>query len=431
MASQKNCLSYIKIFSCSTIALLGTFSQAHAITFAEAVQASLSTNPSLIAIKQQVKATKETQNIAKSGYRPDIRITGSAGYAYNDTNISGSTNLNPWGATATITQPIYKGGTTAANVNVAEMNTAAQAAYQHDMEQTVTLQTAKAYLDVLRYQEVIRLNQHNVTVLDEQLIAEQQKFKLGNSTRTDVAQAESRLSASRANLQSAMAQLDIAKAQFVQTVGQYPENLDVPIFSPQLPETQGQALDIALSNNAMRESRLMSHKAARRNIDSINGELLPQLSLVGSAGYNEEISSQIDESTDASIKLSLTIPLYQSGSVQARKQQALATAEQRRYELSETERQITKAVDEAWANYKAIQSVVLARKSQVKASDIALEGVREESKIGSRTTLDVLDAEQEYLDAQVSLVESEFDQKYSILTLLRAMGTLKIENLGF
>ncbi len=403
---------------------------ASAMTFTQALQTALQTNPTLLAQQQEIESVRQSRDIAFSGYRPNIGITAKAGMSYNDTDVSSSDTLTPWGTAASVTQPLYTGGTTAANIKIAELNTQAIIAQAESTRQTLLLQTAKAYLDVLRYQRVIELNEHNEKVLSEQLIAEQEKFKLGNSTRTDVAQSESRLAASRANLEAAKARFDAAKAGFVQLVGQAPSDLTNPDIQADIPASHAVALGIAMDNNPLKQAYQLSHEAAKENIESIAGENRPRLNLVGAAGYNEDVSSQIGESKDASVTLNLTVPLYQSGSVRARKLQAMTQAEQKRVQIDETERQIAQNLDTSWADYNAVQSVVAARQAQVDAAAIALEGVREEEKIGSRTTLDVLDAEQEYLDAQVSLVEAEFDRKIAVLSLLRSMGNLKIELLG-
>lgn len=395
-----------------------------ALGFDEALKHAYTSNPELIAARYELESVEEELDIARSGWRPYIAGDAMYGLERTDTSASSAENATPSGVGLTINQPVFSGGSTFAEVKAAKFRIRAQQALLRQIEQAVLLEAARAYLNVLEYQEVLDLNEHNVRALSQQFEAEQKKFDLGDSTLTDVSQAQSRLEGARASRMSARARLDTAIAAFERYIGLPAVDLILPELDAELPLSVKHALEIALQDNPMLVYARNAQHVADKTIDAIFGEMLPQLNVVGESRYNEDVSTLIDETQSTSIMLRLDIPIYQSGAVRARKQQAKAIANQRMLDISSVEKQVREEVLSSWQTLGAIKSTVTARFSQVQSAELALEGVREEEKLGSRTTLDVLDAEQETLDAKVALVEATHEVKIQKLQVLAAIGHL-------
>jgi TolC family type I secretion outer membrane protein len=408
-------------------------SAADAETLKEALADAYATNPDLKAARRQLGATNERVPQALSNWRPEVSITGSAGRQKLDqegefTSTDGTTS--PLTAQFEVSQPLYRGGRTVAGTERAENEVRAERARLAGTEQDVLLRGVQAYVDVWRDQAVLGLNDNNVKVLRRQLEATQDRFTVGEVTRTDVAQAESRLSRAIADREAARGQLESSRAAYVEVIGHPPEDLEQPPIPDILPGTLDGAKELAVGNNPNVVANRFNEGAARRQVREVAGELLPEAELVGRLSQRENTTTEDSSTQSAEILAQVTIPLYQQGAVFSRVREAKQTANQRRLEVRSAERTAEQQAVSAWEDLQAARAQIESFREQVRAADIALEGVRQENQVGARTVLDVLDAEQELLDAQVSLVRAQRDGIFASHQLLSAIGKLRARALG-
>ena len=412
---------------------------ATAQTFTEALSLAYHNSPQLAASQAELRAVDTTVAEAQSGWRPTVALGGDAGVGV--TRFQGnSVNSHPYDATASIAQPIFRGGRTIAATGVAKNNVFAQRAVLLDTEQTVLLNAAASYLDVIRDMAVLELNRNNQSVLQSQLKASNNRFQVGEITKTDVSQSQSRLSGADAGVIQSEGQLNVSRAMFTRLVGQAPATLTAPDFELQLPASLDETITRADKQNPGVIAANYADMAAQKNIDLVRGNLLPEVDVVGSGtrswdgsasgnngiGATTVTNGHID---DARIVGSVTIPLYQAGADYARLSGARETATQRRLELDNARRNAREAAVTAWTDLEAARATLQAREAQIKAADLAAGGVRQENTVGTRTVLDVLDAEQELLNAQVARQQAERDVKVAALQLLAATGQLTAQNL--
>ncbi|MEX2453766.1 MAG: TolC family outer membrane protein [Rhodospirillaceae bacterium] len=391
-------------------------------------------NPALKAERARLRATDEGVPQALSSWRPTVSMSGSYGQAWRDSTNSqaGKTSdvTNPATASLTVTQNLYRGGRTEAAVEQAERNVEADRARLGATEQTVLLGAATAYANVVRDQAVLELNINNERVLQRQLEATGDRFSVGELTRTDVSQAESRLALARATRISAEGSLTDSRANYENIVGERPPVLEAASPLTDLPATLEDAVSEARSGNFTVLAARFTESAARSNVDLITGELLPTLSVEGQVGTSHEATNRFSESDSASIIARVSVPLYASGSVSSRVREAKEVVAQRRDEYNQAIRDAIEGVTNAWQVLETAQAQIRAFAAAVSSTRIALDGVREEANVGSRTVLDVLDAEQEQLDAQVGLVRAQCDELVATFQLRQAIGDLTAARLG-
>jgi outer membrane protein/adhesin transport system outer membrane protein len=267
-------------------------------------------------------------------------------------------------------------------------------------------------------------------VLSRQLQASRDRFEVGEITRTDVSQSESRRARATADRSAAEGTLRSARAVYERVVGEPPVNLVPPVLRFFLPATREETVELAEARNPDVLTAIAVERASRDQIDIANSDRLPQLSIVGNAERGWEQSTLSDRSDAAAVIAQLRIPLYQGGAVSSRVREARQTAGQRRIEIDQARRQSREAAIRGWETLNAARATITALEAQVRASEIALEGVRQEALVGSRTTLDILDAEQELLDAQVGLVRARRDEAVASFQLLSAVGQMTAPALG-
>ncbi len=420
--------------------LVAVGAPADAVTLEEALIAAYATSPVLRAGRAELRAIDENVAQAHAGWRPSITAQGSygkldqKGESLNFNPVNGDLtvqenafNVTPKSYGATIRQPIFRGGRTIAGIAGAKSTVKAGRAVLHQTEQTVLLDTVTAYMDAFQAQSVLELNRNNVQVLRRQLEATRDRFEVGEITRTDVAQAEAALSAAIAARTLAEATLTRSRAAYARLVGELPTGLAVPENLPPLPKTQDDARATALASNPRLAAAIYAEEASGKAVRSAFGSLLPSVEVVGEYQKSFDQSTFSIESRSNRVMAQATWPLYQSGAAQSRLRQAKHTRNQRRIEILENERRVVEAVDSAWASVAAVQHALDSRKEQVRASEIALDGVRQEAMVGSRTTLDVLEAEQTSLDARVALVRATRDLHVTAFSLLAAVGNLTAE----
>ncbi|MDH3230827.1 MAG: TolC family outer membrane protein [Alphaproteobacteria bacterium] len=403
---------------------------AAAETLIEALATAYSGNPTLLAQRARLRATDETLPEARSGWRPTISATGDAGTATVDSTFSGQQDLQPLSYGLSLSQPLYSGGRTVAGVSRARNLIMAERAALNSVEQTVLLEAATAYIDVLRDTAVLQLNVNSEQVLRRELNATEDRYRVGELTLTDVAQARARLAGAVAGRIRAQGDLEAARAEYVRVIGKAPENLVLPPTIGGVPSTLKETLDSLRDGNPDLAAARYQAQASMDEIALAKGEMLPRLSLDGRVSHSEESSVADTESDSASITAQLSIPLYQAGGASARVRQAKQTASQRRIAVDEAERNARAEATAAWEALVTARAAELQFESQVEANKTALEGTREQARVGSRILLDVLNAEQELLDAQVSLVVAKRTSFVAGLALLASVGRLTARDLG-
>lgn len=407
---------------------------AMAQSLTDALVQAYSTNPRLEAERARLRATDEQVPQALSNWRPVVTVNGSAGGTRTETSPdSGSgrtTNQTPRTIDLTASQPVFRGFRSQAETRRAHDNIAAARAALLATEQDVLFDAVEAYANVVRERAVVELNISNERVLARQLEATRDRFEVGELTRTDVAQAESRLARATSDRIGAENDLGTSAAQFKNIVGIAPGRLEQP--SPPdalLPASLAAAISRAVANNPDVIGVEFRESSARNDVDLIRGELLPEVTLNGTLAHDEDSSLVDGGRSRASITANLRVPLYQSGSVYSRVREAKQVASQRLLELADAVREAERAATDSWENLQGSRATVVSFQSEVSAQEIALEGVREEQRVGARTILEVLDAEQELLDARVGLVRAERNALVDSYDLLSAVGRLTAEDL--
>lgn len=405
-------------------------------TLPEALAAAYTANPTLLAARAGVRATDEEVPQALSGWRPTVTVNGRVNYAFTDSissfNFSaGEQRVTTRSVELEVSQPLYRGGRTIADTNRAEAQVMAGRADLMVIEQDVLLTVVRSYMDVVRDQSVVALNINNEEVLARQLEAARDRFEVGEVTRTDVSQAEARLSDAQASRVEAQGDLEVSRANFFAATGLRAEELDFPPdeVRPILPESESDALALALRRNPRILRAGFNERVALFEISAAGGRLLPELSLDMTVGRALDPTSFTEEQDNFAVGVNARIPLYQSGEEYARVRQARQIAAQRRRELDEVRRDVTEANSRWWEELVAVRSRIEAFESSVVANQIALDGVQQEAAVGARTVLDVLDAEQELFNAKVNLVRTLREEAVIEYEVVRVIGSLNARDL--
>ncbi len=402
-------------------------------TLTDALIQAYQTNPTLEAQRAKLRSVDEGVSQALSNWRPTITFKTEYGRNRVDSESSGVVSRElrrPETYNLTVEQPIYRGGRTVAQTRRAENEVLAERARLKDTEQEILLDAATAYMDVVRDQAVVRLRKGNEEVLRRQLEATRDRFSVGEVTRTDVSQAEARLARAKADRIRAEGDLEVSRATYLRVIGTLPGRLETPKPVEGLPKTLDEALDLALRGFPSVVAAEFAAKAARDSVELVQGELLPTLSLTGELEKRYDTASAGSSLENLSIVATLKVPLYQQGAVFSRVREAKQVLGQRRLEIDEARRKATERAKTAWEELVSARARIEALRVEIRSNEIALEGVRQEALVGSRTVLDVLDAEQELLDAHVSLVRAQRDEFVAAMRLRAAIGTLTARDLA-
>lgn len=418
---------------------------AQAETLNEALAAAYGSNPTLQAERVGLKATSENIRQAQAGWLPTVTLQGSiasqdfTGKDDDPLTPDVETSTSPLSGAAVVSLPVFRGGQTYYGTKAAKAQTRGAEANLRSVEQQVLFDAVTAYYDVLRDISVVELSHNNVQVLERQLQAAQDRFRVGEITRTDVAQAEARLSGSKSRLTRSEAALIASQSAYERVIGHSPVNMgaieDLPEIAA-MPKSEAEAVAIALQSNPVLSAAKEREVASREGVKATRGGLLPQVSLQGSYSYTDErdyvqgVSSGFAETDTTSVTGQVTIPLYQGGAVYSRLRQAKQVNNQNRIQIAETERSVREGVINAWEGLRSTQATIVSSQQQVRANEIAFDGVQQEAQVGSRTTLDVLDAEQELLDARVTLVGARRNEMVAAYALLASVGRLSAADLG-
>lgn len=410
-------------------------SAARAESLNEALAAAYEYNPQLDAERARLRATDEEVTRARSGFRPVI--TGGADINYNWSKQSASVGtteqeLKPGGYSIDAVQPIFNGFRTINSVNEQEANVRAARETLRAVEQSVLLQAVTAFMDVVRDQAIVRLRENNVNVLSRELKATEDRFAVGEVTRTDVAQAQARRAGAVSALDLAKANLKTSRATYERIIGHAPGSLVEPRgYERFLPKSLEEATNVGTHENPAVVNALYLEQAAKYGVDRIRGELLPSVQLEASYSDRFETSSAINESESATVTGRLTVPIYEGGEVYARVRQQKHIHISRLQEIEQARSETEEQVVAAWSQLLAARAQIQSDQSQVEANTTALTGVREEERVGQRTLLDVLNAESELLNSQVNLVSTRRNLVVSSFAVLSAVGRLDAVNLGF
>ncbi len=422
------------LLTCSILATGGIVANgASAESLEEALIKAYQSNPTLEAGRASLRATDEQVSQALSNWRPNVSLSGEAGFRDLDTDLNGTetdNSLTPYTVGAEVVQPLYRGGRTVAETDRAEARIRAARAALRSSEQDVLLQVATAYFNVLRDTAVVELNQNNVRVLERQLEATRDRFSVGEVTRTDVSQAEARLAGSKADLISAQGNLANTRAQYERLVGNKPDNLEIPNPLSGLPTSVTDVLAIAQEQHPDVVQAQYTEDAAKSDIRLSEGSLYPEVNLSAGVQRAYEASQEDLTSDSAEILAQVTVPLYQKGAVYSSVRAAKQTAGQARVQVDEARRAVIENATSSWETLVTARASIESQQAQVSSAEVALDGVQREASVGSRTVLDVLDQEQELLQARVNLVGSRRDAAVAEFQVKVAMGALNAQVLG-
>lgn len=412
-------------------------SAAHAETLQDALAKAYENNPTLTAARAGQRANDENVPIQKSGGLPNIGV----GVDYQENLVlPGNSFFSPKRFVSVggqLSVPIYQGGAVRNAVKAAKFRVESGQANLRATEASIFAQTVGAYMDVIRDQAIVQFNQKNVSVLRTNLQATSDRFEIGDLTRTDVAQSQARLALAEGNLQTAEANLIASRESYTRLVGDAPVDLEQPPQLPNLPTSPDEAVAIALTSNPDIEAANQLVSASRADIGVARAGRLPKLSATSAAGYNNNLNSippanttSENVTTSARAGLSLTIPIFQGGRPSAQVRQAQSRTSQAIEKYVEVERSVIAQTRGAYAAWQANERIIAATQQAVNANGLSLEGVRAENSVGTRSILDILNAEQEYLNTQVQLVSAQRNSYVAAFSVLAAMGKAEARDLG-
>jgi len=430
-----------RLLAASLSVALAVAAPAAAETLGDALAEAYQNNPNLQAQRATQRAIDETYVQARGGWRPTLTVQASGSYEEIRTPRSqllrfqrGATleRGNTGAGVIAFSQPIWTGGRTAAAVTAANADVLQNREALRRLENQVMQAVIQAYVDVRRDQENLRIQQENVKVLQAQLQESQARFDVGEITRTDVALSQARLAASQASLQSVLAQLAISRSNYANLVGHNPGDLEPePSLAYLMPGNVDDAFTIAEQNSPLLRAQQFAEQASRARIAGARAERMPNVSFQGAVRYTGgEIDPQIQGyDTEKTATLNVTVPLINGGITASRIRQAIERNNSDRITVETQRRSVLQNVTQSWNQLIAARANIVSTDEQVRAAVIAAEGTHEEEQVGLRSTLDVLNAEQELRAAQLSQVTARHDEYAAAAAVLAAMGRLEARNL--
>lgn len=416
--------------SLATVLAALSLQPAAAQSLTETLSLAYSNNPTLNAARSTGRATDEGVPIALSAFRPTINSSFSVG-ATEQNSVSWPTMSKtdrvfwPQSMQLTVVQPLFTGFRSTNTLAQSEASVRAQREIIRSTEQSVLLQAATAFGDVIRDMALLRLAESNVKFLSEQVRADTDRFNVGEGTRTDVARAEASLQQGIAQVNSAKSQLALSRATFRQVVGVEPKSLNGTMsLAPFLPKSADLGVKTALAEHPAILASLHNMDVAAFNVKILEGALLPQLSAQAGVGYNEQPSISSERSTSASVSLNLTVPLYQGGGEYARVRQAKEQLGTARIQVDVNRDQVRAQVIGYWGQLEAARASIEAAKAQTESAELALAGVVEEQRVGQKTNVDVLNAQATVVNARSALATAQRNQLVASFALVAAIGRL-------
>jgi outer membrane protein len=415
-------------------ALFAMATPASAETLREALESAYQTNPTLAGARAGQRATDETVPIARANGLPDFGITGA--YSENVNNDAQSVGYDRLlNGRASLSVPLYTGGAVRNSVRAAQSRVKAGQDNLRGVESDVFTAVVAVYMDVLRDTAIVGLNRNQVDVLKTNLEATRDRFEVGDLTRTDVAQSEARLAIAQSQLEGAEAQLIASRERYVQWVGHAPTALAQPPELPNLPADSDAAVAVALEQNPDLAAVKKLVDAAKYDVGTARSSRLPKVQAVADDSYSHFLDSlgagvppQSRNAITAGVQLS--IPIFQGGAAGAQIRQAQARSGQVMEQMIEAERGVIAQTRSAYASWRAARAVIVSSEKAVSANTLSLEGVRAENSVGNRSILDILNAEQELLNAKVQLVSAQRSAYVAGFSLLSAMGRAEARDLG-
>jgi outer membrane protein len=443
----------------SALAMLAT--PAASETLEQALSRAYTANPTLNAQRASTRATDEGVPQALSGYRPRVFASGTAGATSTitrsdgfagtvqagavpgttvTTSANGKTRTDTLDGTvgASIEQPLFDGFRTKNSVRQAESAILAARETLTNTEQNVLFDAVSAYMNVLRDFAILDLRRNNVRLLGEELRQTGERFDVGEVTRTDVALSQSRQALARSELSVAEANLKASRAIYRQVIGAEPTRLfPARPIDRLLPRNLDRAIQTGISSHPAVLAALHAVDAANSQVRVIEGELLPSVSLEGNLQHQWQSGSSDISTSDGNRRIingsvlgRLTVPIYQGGQEYSRVRESKEILGQRRIEADVVRDQVRAAIVSAWGSLEGARALIEAAQAQVAAGDAALGGTREEARVGQRTTLDVLNAQQELLNGRVTLITAQRDRVVASYALLQAIGSLNASTLN-
>lgn len=407
---------------------MAPLSAASAQTLEETLIAAYSTNPSLGAQRAALMQAEEGYFQARSARLPSLSANASIGETLDTWNGAADSDNASYGLT--LNQSLYRGGRTSGAIDAALARIEASRQQLRSTEQGILLDAIGAHMNVVRDQQVVAIRSNNVEVLAEQLRAARDRFEVGEITRTDVAQAEARLSGARAQLSAAQAALAASRAGYARVTGIEPVEPVSATASDAVPSEYADAVETAIARNPDLLATQFNEAAAEQNVRIARGALMPEVGLRASASEGRANDFAGQGSGSVSVTASVSMPIFTGGLNRSNVREARAAADQARLASVNVRRQVIEGATNAWNNYLAALAVIESSREAVRANEIAFEGVEQEAFVGLRTTLDVLNAEQELLNSRLELVRAERDLTVASYGVLQAMGMLDAESLA-
>ena len=431
------------IFGLRTLILTGTallalsaISPISAESLNDAFASAYHNNSTLEAERARQRATDEEVPQALSGWRPTVTATATQGHQISSNRTSTANGgiktydeSNPGSLQITLNQPIFRGFKTVEGTAQAEAIVRAGRQQLLAVEQTTLFNAVQAYMNVVQARQILALRQKNVKVLQSQLNASDARFKVGELTRTDVAQSRASLNGAQGQVAMALANVKAAEANYRTVVGHMPGKLAMARMAPR-PKSLESAYSIAQQTNPSILAAAQTQDASEHNINVQFGDLLPTVDLQASATTAWDQTGAGSSSSRAIIQGVVTVPIYEQGLRYSLVRQAKETASQNRIQVISAVRSVRESVTIAWNNIIATGQNLSAARAQVAATRLALNGVRQEYQVGSRSTIDVLNGEQSLVNGQISEVEAQHDELVASYQLLQTMGRLTARNLG-
>ncbi len=424
----------LRLFIPMLLATVAMPSLANAETLQGALAKAYQTNPTLTGARAQQRANDETVVIARSEKYPNASVTGGLNQdilVTGDNTRTLSTRINGTG-------PIYNAGLVKNSIRAAETRVEAGRANLRGVEEDLFVNVVGAYMDVIRDEAIVGLNQTQVKVLQVNLEATKDRFEVGDLTRTDIAQSEARLERARGQLEQAGAQLISSKERYISLVGDEPVDLQQPPQLPNFPANSSAAATTALENNPDLVAAQKSREAAGYDINVARAGRMPRVQGVADVGYNNALGSRRggpfaapNSTHSVGVGVQASFPIFTGGQGGAQIRRAQALKSQALEQLIAVERNVIAQARSTFAVWDATKSVIRSSEKAVSASKLALEGVRAENSVGTRTILDILDAQQELLNSEVQLVTAKRDNYVAGFQLLAAMGLAEARDLGF
>jgi outer membrane protein len=419
-------------------AIMCTAGHAAADTLLGALAQAYQVNPQLNAQRAIVRQTDEGVPQALSDYRP--RVNANVGVSNQFTSqmtevAPGLTQkdlywTSPRSIGITAEQKLFNGFQTANRTRAAESSVFTARETLRVIEQTVLLDAATVYMDVVRDAAILEVQRSNVRVLGETLRLTRGRFKLAEVTRTDVAQAEAQLAAGQSQMLRAESNLTTSKAVYRRVIGSKPGRLEPGLPVDRLsPRALAAAIEAGTTGNPAVTAAMYGVDVAQLQVKISEGALYPTVSLIGDVQRSHEVGL-IPEQSSASVQLRVTVPIYQGGVEYSTVRQSKETLAQRRLDLATTRDQARATVVQVWGELEAAKAQIQAAQEQVRTAEVALNGIRMEARLGMRTTFDVLNAQQALVNAQLNLVTAQHDRVVGSYSLLSAVGRLSPQTLG-